>query len=136
MSVERFFGDVFETEDIKEMLKYWFVSNTKCCSLGMFEYFTEEYIVDQNDYYKTDMFRNEEAKLIQVKERDIVMSINLDEEHEIYIWYRGSHVKSLLTVIKEILDHHTIVCNEDYRLFYGDFEFITVEAHGHAVTCN
>jgi hypothetical protein len=42
----------------------------------------------------------------------------------------------LFTVIKEILDHHTIVCNEDYRLFYGDFEFITVEAHGHAVTCN
>jgi hypothetical protein len=137
MSVERFFGDVLETEDIKEMLSYWLVSNTKCCSLGQFEYFTEELIVNEDDYYCSELRPEDESKQIQVKERDILMSIwvdkgsnfNLYDGDSIYIWYRGSHVKSLFAVIKEMIDNPSIVSNDNFRLFYGDFEFITEVYH-------
>ena len=148
MSVERFFGDVLETEDIKEMLELWVKNYSRqgIQFLGYFEYFDEEYIVDEMDYYGGDL--RTEPKQIQVKERDILLSLKFakgsaydfkpsSDGDEVYVWYRGSHVKSLFANLKHLIDNwYDIVNIDNYILFYGDFEFITVEAHGHAVTCN
>ena len=125
MSVERFFGDVFETEEIEVMLDKYITTKYKgkVDLLSNFIYFTEAQLISEMIY--TDDERCD--KYINVKEKDVFVCIDLNsawcEEQQIdyeriCIWYRPTHPKNLFKVIEDILD-------KEYKMqcyYYFGFE--------------